>query len=261
MPLWRGRSAWAAWHRGDRGAEGDSCDFAFGLPVAPSLRRKFPGTRGRRLPLGARTATPVVKPRLLIVSAVPAELPPASPALALLAAGIGPVEAASAVAAALAREAYGAVVSVGIAGSFGRIANGGIAIVAEDILAELGVEGGEAIQLPSDVTLVDRAYADPVLVETARRALPEAAVGRGVTVSTVTATDRRAAELRQRFDPLVESMEGFAVLRTAQRAGVRALELRAVSNLVGVRDRGAWDIPGALRALHAACARLWESLL
>ncbi|TAM85523.1 futalosine hydrolase [bacterium] len=202
-----------------------------------------------------------MKPRLLIVSAVPAELPPPAPALTLLAAGIGPVEAASAVAAALAREAYGAVVSVGIAGSFGSVACGGIAIVTEDILAELGVEGGETMQLPPDVALVDRAYADPVLVEAARRALPEAAVGRGVTVSMVTATDQRAAELRQRFDPLVESMEGFAVLRAAQRAGVRALEVRAVSNLVGMRDRAAWDIRGALRTLHAAYASLWESLL
>lgn len=209
----------------------------------------------------ARTATPVVKPRLLVVSAVPAELPPPAQALTLLAAGIGPVEAASAVAVALAREAYGAVVSVGIAGSFGGLPNGGIAIVTEEILAELGVEGGETMQLPPDVPLVDRAYADPVLVEAARRALPEAAVGRGVTVSTVTATEQRAAELRHRFDPLVESMEGFAVLRAAQRAGVRALEIRAVSNPVGVRERAAWDIGGALRALHAACARLWESLL
>ncbi|TAM62151.1 futalosine hydrolase [bacterium] len=202
-----------------------------------------------------------MKSRLLVVSAVPAELPPPAPALTLLAAGIGPVEAASAVAAALAREEYGGVISVGIGGSFGTLTNGTIAVVAEEIFAELGVENGEALQLPPGVTLVDRAYADPVLVETARRALPRAAVGRGVTVATVTATEERAAQLRRSFDPLVESMEGFAVLRAAQRAGVRALEIRAISNPVGTRDRSAWDIPGALAALHAACTRLWESLL
>jgi len=203
-----------------------------------------------------------VKPRLLVVSAIPAELPPPGPALTLLAAGVGPVEAASAVAAALARCDYGAVVSIGIAGSFdGTLPPGGIAIVEEEVLAELGVEGEEEMTLPAGVALVDRAYADPVLVEAARRALPEAVVGRGITVATVTGSDARAAQLRRRFDPLVESMEGFAVLRAAQRAGVRAVEVRAISNQVGERDRAAWDVRGALRALHAACARLWESLL
>jgi len=203
-----------------------------------------------------------VKSHLLVVSAVPAELPSPEPGLTLLAAGIGPVEAASAVASALVREPYGAVISVGIAGAFGdRLDHGSIAVIEEDVLAELGVEGGEPMSLPPDVSLVDRAYADPVLVETARRVLPEAVVGRGITVSTVTATEERARELQRRFDPLVESMEGFAVLRAAQRAGVRALELRAISNRVGERNRAAWDVHGALRALHDACSRLWESLL
>lgn len=202
-----------------------------------------------------------MKPRVLVVSAVPAELPPPRPALHLLSAGIGPVEAASAVGAALAREEYDAVVCVGIAGAFdGGLPLGAVAIVEEEILAELGLEGCGALTLPPGVTLVDRTCADPILVEAARRALPDAVVGRGVTVSTVTTGEARARELQRRFDPLVESMEGFAVLRAAQRAGVRALELRAISNRVGARERCAWDIPGALRALHAACARLWESL-
>ena len=50
----------------------------------------------------------------------------------------------------------------------------------------------------------------------------------------------------------VEAMEGFGVLRAAARAGVPALELRAVSNAVGEPDRARWRIDDALAALASS---------
>jgi futalosine hydrolase len=47
-------------------------------------------------------------------------------------------------------------------------------------------------------------------------------------------------------------MEGFAVLRAAQLAGVPAVELRCVSNLVDERDRSRWRFDDALAALDSA---------
>jgi futalosine hydrolase len=57
----------------------------------------------------------------------------------------------------------------------------------------------------------------------------------------------------------VEAMEGFGVLRAAARAGVPALEVRAVSNAVGERDRALWRIDDALAALAASVPRLIEA--
>ena len=54
----------------------------------------------------------------------------------------------------------------------------------------------------------------------------------------------------------VEAMEGFAVLRACALAGVPAVEVRAVSNEVGERDRARWEIPRALASLDAALPRL-----
>jgi nucleoside phosphorylase len=51
-------------------------------------------------------------------------------------------------------------------------------------------------------------------------------------------------------------MEGFAVLRACALAGVPAVEVRAVSNEVGERDRTRWEIPTALASLDAALPRL-----
>jgi futalosine hydrolase len=51
-------------------------------------------------------------------------------------------------------------------------------------------------------------------------------------------------------------MEGFGVAEAAARHGLPVLEIRAISNAVGPRDREAWRIPDALRALTAAFARI-----
>ncbi len=58
----------------------------------------------------------------------------------------------------------------------------------------------------------------------------------------------------------VEAMEGFAVLRAAELAGVPAIELRTVSNLVEERDRSRWRFDEALAELEAALTRLVAEL-
>ena len=55
-------------------------------------------------------------------------------------------------------------------------------------------------------------------------------------------------------------MEGFAVLRAAQLAGVPAVEVRAVSNEIDEADRARWRFDDALRALELALPRLLAEL-
>jgi nucleoside phosphorylase len=58
----------------------------------------------------------------------------------------------------------------------------------------------------------------------------------------------------------VEAMEGFAVLRAAELAGVPAVEVRAVSNEIDEPDRARWRFDDALAALEAALPRLLAEL-
>lgn len=84
-----------------------------------------------------------------------------------------------------------------------------------------------------------------------------APAGTVLTVSTVTGTAARAAELRARHPrALAEGMEGFGVAEAAAAHGVPVLEIRAVSNPVGPRDRAAWRIGDALTALAEAFGKL-----
>lgn len=150
--------------------------------------------------------------------------------------GVGPVEAAATVAAALQRGRHDAVVHVGIAGARG-IPSGTVVVGCEALYCDL------AAAFP----VVDRVAADALLLEAARRALPGAPV---VPIGTSAAVGGVA------HDVPVEAMEGFGVLRAAALAGVPAVEVRAVSNEIGEHDRSLWRVEDALAALGQALPAL-----
>jgi futalosine hydrolase len=54
-------------------------------------------------------------------------------------------------------------------------------------------------------------------------------------------------------------MEGFAVLRACELAGIPAVEVRAVSNEIEEEDRSRWRFEDALAALAQALPGLVDS--
>jgi futalosine hydrolase len=171
--------------------------------------------------------------------------------------GVGPVEAASAIAAALAARRYSLVVNAGIGGAFDSAAQIGDGVIVGDDAMELGLETGEAVSLPPGERVVERARSDVSIVETLRAR--GFAVLNGITVSSVTATDETACRLAGR-GAQVESMEGFAVLRAAERAGVRAIEVRGISNRCGARERSGWDFSAGTAGLQRLVDALFDVL-
>ena len=194
---------------------------------------------------------------ILVVCAVAAELQGfARDGVTVLETGVGPIDAALATSRALARGTYRAVINAGIGGGFrGRAAVGDVVIVAAEHYVELGREDGEPLVLPGGRTLATIATSSAALLAAARERVGEAAIGSGVTSATITTSDARAAMLNARYAPSVESMEGFAVLHAADAAGVPAIEVRGISNLVGDRAHSGWDFrsgsAAALRGLDA----------
>ena len=149
--------------------------------------------------------------------------------------GIGPVEAAALTARGIAARRPDALLHVGIAG--GR----GIDPPALVIGTEAVYEDAARAAL-----VADRVAPDAELLARARAALPEALA---LPIGT-TAKVGGGASCR------VEAMEGFAVLRAAQLAGVPAVEVRAISNDPAEPDRSLWQFEAALDALRAAVPRL-----
>jgi len=175
---------------------------------------------------------------ILVVAATERELAGAD-GPATLACGMGPVEAAASTAQALAAERPDSLLHVGIAGARG-IPAPQLVIGSESLYEDAG----------HGALVLARLEPDPRLVDAARRALPDALllpIGTSARVGGTSGCE-------------VEAMEGFAVLRAAQLAGVRAVEVRAISNQVDETDRTRWRFDDALAALEDAVPRLLAEL-
>jgi futalosine hydrolase len=212
--------------------------------------------------------------RILIMTAVPAERDAVLHGLQgdsrfdVLIAGVGPIAAAASTAKVLATGEYSLVISAGIGGGFPETAEVGSLVVANEIVAaDLGVETPEGFSSLDELGFGStRVSVDRSLVERVSRVLQEAKlpvkIGSVLTVSTVTGTAARAIEMAARVQgATAEAMEGYGVATAAYNSGIPVLEIRAISNLVGPRDRAAWRIKEALDVLEAASRVLSEVLV
>jgi nucleoside phosphorylase len=183
-------------------------------------------------------STPLTPPSILVVAATDRELAGAV-GVATLRCGVGPVEAAAATAAAIATRRPAVVLHVGIGGA--RRASG-IALLS----VVIGSETCYCDLSPSNDWAPRTLVTPATLVEAAVRALPRAsvrAIGTSARVGGTSECD-------------VEAMEGFAVLRAAQMAGVPAIEIRVVSNEIEEADRTRWRFDEAFQAVADATPRL-----
>ncbi|MFI1850372.1 futalosine hydrolase [Streptomyces sp. NPDC020480] len=200
---------------------------------------------------GGRTAYRAVRPPLTVDA---------------LAAGVGPAAAAAATAAALTAAElggapYGLVVSAGIGGGFAPAPLGSVVVAEAIVAADLGAETPDGFAAVTELGFGTVEHLpEPALVRAVAEATG-AVRGAVLTVSTVTGSAGRAAELLRRHPgAAAEAMEGFGVAEAAAAHGVPVLEVRAISNAVGPRDRAAWRIGEALDALAGAFRDLTPAL-
>ncbi|MFT4298826.1 MAG: nucleosidase [Aeromicrobium sp.] len=163
--------------------------------------------------------------RPLIVSATRAEAAHVPASHRLLVCGIGKVEAAAAVAEAVAQERPSLIVNVGTAGSLG---------------------GATGLFVPSRV--VNHDFSAALIRNLGADAVDEIEVpgGDGSVLATgdVFVTDPAVRDVLARRAGLVD-MEGFAVARVAQRAGV---PVRLVKHVSDQADESALDWPTVVDA-------------
>ena len=172
----------------------------------------------------------------------------------VLVAGVGPAAAAAATAAALG-DGFALVLSAGIGGGFAPLRPGDVAVASAAVFADLGAETADGFAPVSALGFGDERYEVPpaLAVELADRCGGH--LGSVLTVATVTGSAARAQGLLARYpDAVAEGMEGAGVAAAARVHGLPFAEVRAISNLVGPRDRDAWEIPRALAMLGRAVA-------
>ena len=176
--------------------------------------------------------------------------------------GIGAVNAALSTYAAVLEDRPTLILNVGIGGAYPQsgLKIGETACSSAFVYAGLGAQDGsdfldlERLGFPLHPGIFNRipawdgarAWAETLSIR----------CGEFLTLETVTGNLETLSKLEQRFpDALVEGMEGAGVAHAALRLGLLALEVRGVSNLVGLRDRSSWRIGEALRSCREVLER------
>jgi futalosine hydrolase len=147
------------------------------------------------------------------------------------------------------------IIQAGIAGTLRGRLPGEVLVVGEDEPADTGVWEADRFKTIFDMRLADanaRPYTNGRLVNPHGRliALTGLESVAGLTVNEITTSTERIRWYQQNTPAVVESMEGAALHYVCLLEHVPFLQLRSVSNPVGVRDKTQWDIPGAIAALN-----------
>jgi len=161
--------------------------------------------------------------------------------------GAGMVPTAFALGQHLAINQYDLAINLGIAGSFDRdIALGEVVEITQDTFAELGAEDNEVFITIDELGFGKSGFSSTYPLPAKFNLKKTAAI----TVNTVHGNEASIKKLSNRVNAQIESMEGAAFFYACAAAGVPCMQIRAVSNYVEKRNRGAWQIGLAIKNLN-----------
>lgn len=210
---------------------------------------------------------------ILLAAATAAEIQPAvdlllksrSCRISTLRTGVGALPAAWSLMRQIGTERPDLIVQAGIAGAFSGETPGKVYAIRSEIFADLGVWEGGQFQTVFDLRLAspdEAPFAGGRLVNPYTDLLNLTGLDAvdGITVNEISTNNERISWLRRNTRAVVESMEGAALHYIGLQEGIAFLQLRSVSNAVGVRDKTQWNIPLAINRLNERLIRLLQEL-
>ncbi|MCX6319311.1 MAG: futalosine hydrolase [Bacteroidetes bacterium] len=82
----------------------------------------------------------------------------------------------------------------------------------------------------------------------------------GVSVNEITTSKQKLKQYQEKYDPVVESMEGAALHYVCLMEKIPFMQIRAVSNYVTERNKKKWDLKGSIHQLNAELFKLLNAL-
>jgi futalosine hydrolase len=155
-------------------------------------------------------------------------------------------------------------IQAGIAGCFDHSWEmGKVVIIDKEQLGDLGVEDDQAFKDLFDIQLWKPdmpPFTNKQLVNPLDNLpfIPELPRASGITINTVSGSERTRNLLVEKYAPEVESMEGAAFHYACLLEKIPFLQFRSISNYVEVRDKSKWNIPLAIRTLNESLIKYIE---
>jgi futalosine hydrolase len=179
--------------------------------------------------------------------------------------GIGSTATAFALTRAIYDSRPSLIIQAGIGGSFSpQYPPGALAFIGEEVIADLG-----ALEQGRLTDIFDMGFAAGDEKPFTNRMLTNPAVKshnygldfvRGATVNGISSTPAQVSVIKEKYDPVIESMEGAALHYVCLMENIPFLQLRAVSNFVGERNKANWKFKEAIMNLNEKLKEIIASL-
>lgn len=147
------------------------------------------------------------------------------------------------------------IINIGIAGAYNSLLDIGTLVKVErDYFADLGMEkdsGGfedlfdtgfmKLNEQPFKEKALEGSYSGKLFFDLKKVV--------GATVNKVSGTKQTSSLISQKYNAGIETMEGAAVFYVALQYEIPCVQIRAVSNMAGDRDKKNWNIQKAVKSL------------
>lgn len=180
--------------------------------------------------------------------------------------GVGMLASAVSLTRLVSEEKPDLIIQIGIAGSFKpTIPLTKVVLVKEEILGDMGVEEDGKWKDIFDLKLEKSNYhpfekrrlPNPWLATYNLLKLPEFS---SISVNEISTHPQRIALLSKKYAPELESMEGAALHYVCREANIPFIQMRAISNYIGERNKANWKIKEALESLNNTLLKYLDKL-
>jgi futalosine hydrolase len=142
---------------------------------------------------------------------------------------------------------------------------GKVVVINTEMLGDTGVqENGEwkdmfdlKLAAPDGLPFTNRTLPNLWLAKFNLLKLPEMS---SVTINEITTNPQRIQQITAKYNPGIESMEGSALHYICRQTNTPFIQVRAISNYIGERDKTKWKMKEAITNLNSALVEYLEEL-
>ena len=156
---------------------------------------------------------------------------------------------------------YDLVIQAGIAGTFNNKYHlGDVVIVGQDTFGDIGMEESAEFTSVYQTPFADKnkfPFTDGWLVnEYAYIKNPNLPWVNAITINKISDSILQKQQLIKNFSPDIETMEGAALHYVCLQENIPFLQIRGISNEVGIRDKSKWKMKEAIINLNEEIEKL-----
>ncbi|CAN5213253.1 hypothetical protein BH09BAC2_BH09BAC2_09570 [soil metagenome] len=178
--------------------------------------------------------------------------------------GIGAPVAVYHITKAIVQNKYDLVIQAGIAGSFDKsYKRGDVVLIKNDRFADIGIYEKQNFISIFETQLANSnsfPYTDGALNNNTNLKKYNLPVIDAITINTITDSKKLIKQMKKKFSPQAESMEGAALHYVCLQNGIDFLQIRAISNYVGERDKKKWETKKAISNLNKELIRILKNI-